>query len=279
VAEAGFLASLLTVDRRGAWEFAAQLFDWEGVTFGGDALARLALAAAHTVEEKALHSFHASFLRPVPGGVPLEIRVDPLSDGRRLARRRAVLDCRGRVHCEATVSFAAPTPDGVAWQDVAMPPVPAPETLAKDVGIAEAEGWTWDLEHEEFEWGFLGERGRTSREGGPASDSHWSVWLRPRQLLPAVERVHEAALVYASEYVSHWSAARRLGRAFGPGVFASLDHQVHVHRMPIWDDWWLFHGWSDVAHAGRALWHRQIFARDGALLASVRQEALIDDRG
>jgi acyl-CoA thioesterase II len=276
-ASGGFLASLLAVERRGEWEFAAQLFDWEGFTFGGDALARLALATGQTVEDKALHSFHASFLRPVPARVPLAIQVEPLSDGRRLARRRAALACHGRLHCVATASFAAPTPNGVGWQDVAMPPVPAPETLAKDLAVAAAEGWSWDLETEEFEWGFLGERGR-ARDGAPASDSQWSVWLRPRQPLPATWRMHEAALVYASDYVSHWSASRRLGRAFGPGVFASVDHQVHVHRQPIWDDWWLFHSWSDVAHAGRALWHRRIFARDGALVASVAQEALIDDR-
>jgi acyl-CoA thioesterase II len=278
VAEIGFFASLLTVEPRSEWEFAARLHDYEGATLGSDALGRLVLAAGHTVQDKSLHAFHASFLRPVPAGIPLAIRVEPLMDGRRLARRRAALDCHGRLHCEATASFAVPTRDGVNWQDVAMPPVPPPETLPKDVAVAEAEGWTWDLEHEEFEWGFLGERGRMSREGGAASDSHWSVWLRPRLPLPAIERVHEAALVFASDYVSHWSASRRLGRTFGPGGFASLDHQVHVHRLPIWDDWWLFHSWSDVAHAGRALLHRRIFARDGALIASVAQEGLIADR-
>jgi acyl-CoA thioesterase-2 len=87
--------------------------------------------------------------------------------------------------------------------------------------------------------------------------------------------VHAAAIAFLSDYSSQWSAARRLGRALPAGAFASLDQVVRIHRPARWDDWWLSHAWSDVAHDGRALWHRQLFDRRGALVASVSQEGLI----
>jgi acyl-CoA thioesterase-2 len=278
VTATGFLASLLTVERCSESEFAARLHDYDGMSFGGDVLGRLALAAALTAGEKALHSFHATFLRPAPPGVLLRIRVARLVDGRRFARRRAALDHDGRLLCEATASFAAVPAGETGWQDVAMPVVPPPESLPNDEAVAEKAGWTnWNLEEEEFEWGFVGEPWRASEASGPAGDSRWSTWLRPRQPLPPDPRVHAAALVFASDYVSHWSASLRLGRQVLPGVFASLDQSVHIHRTPRWDDWWLLHNWSEIAHEGRALWHRQIFSRDGALVASIRQEALLAD--
>jgi acyl-CoA thioesterase-2 len=186
-----------------------------------------------------------------------------------------VLEVDGRARCEATVSFAEPPKAGAQWQDVAMPSVPAPESLPKDVDVAAANAWPdWNLDEEEFEWGWVDEPWR-AWEGGVAAESRWSTWLRPRAPLPPDPRVHAAALALASDYLSHWSASRRLGRAFPPGSYVSLDHVVHVHRGPVWDDWWLFHDRSDVAHGGRPLVHRRVFTRDGALVASVVQEALI----
>ena len=35
---------------------------------------------------------------------------------------------------------------------------------------------------------------------------------------------------------------------------------------------------SDVSHAGRALIRREIFTREGSLVASVAQEALVTER-
>lgn len=271
----GFFASLLRVEPTGAGSFTARLHDFEGVSFGGDALARLVLAASHDQPDRVLHALHASFLRPVPPAVPVAIRVESLGDGRTLARRRAWIEHGDRILCHAALSFAAPGSDGPAWQDAPAPRAPAPETLPPDVEVAREEGWTWDLEREEFEWGFVDRPWRAWERGEPASDSRWLMWLRPRQPLPGDPRVHAAALAYASDSLSHWSVCARLGRDYGPGFYVSLDQLVHVHRPSPWDDWWLFESRSELAHAGRALWQRRIFARDGTAIATVQQEGRI----
>jgi acyl-CoA thioesterase-2 len=270
----GFLESLLRVERTGDRTFVATLHDYgDGVSYGGDALGRAALAASLTRDDaKFLHALHASFVRPLPAGVPVDVRVEPLSDGRRLARRRVEIHSGGVLCFEATASLSA-VRDGVAWQDAAPPDVPGPESLPDDAEVARAEGWTdWKLDEEEFAWRFVGRPFDATESPG---ETQWSVWMRPRVALPDDPRVHAAAVAFLSDYSSHWSAARRLGRALGPREFVSLDQMLHLHRPARWDDWWLSHAWSDVAHAGRTLWQRRLFDRSGALVASVRQEGML----
>jgi acyl-CoA thioesterase len=47
-----------------------------------------------------------------------------------------------------------------------------------------------------------------------------------------------------------------------------------VHRPPRWDDWWLLTNRGDVAHGGRCYWHREVWTRDGRLVASIAQHGL-----
>lgn len=275
-AKHGFLASLLVVERVGDGAFEARLHDYGGASFGGDTLGRAALAASLTCEGKSLHSLHATFLRPVPPRVPVRLRVEALSDGRRLARRRVEMRVDDRLVFEASASFVvAREADASAWQEIEAPAVPAPETLPSDLEVARTEGWTnWNLDEEEFEWGFVG-RPWAAWEGAGPDTSAWCAWLRPRHPLPDDPRVHTAALAFASDYLSQWCASRRLGRRLEAGAFVSLDHALHIHRAPRWDDWWLFHDVCEVARAGRTLLRRRVYTRDGALLASVSQEGLL----
>jgi acyl-CoA thioesterase-2 len=282
-AKPGFLASLLVVNRRGDGEFEARLHAYggnAGTAFGGDVLGRVALAAARTCEGKALHALHGSFLRPAPAAVALRIRVEALADGRRLARRRVEMRSEdGRLVFEATASFAAPGGDGPAWQEAAMPAVPAPVTLPPDVEVAREAGWTdWNLDEEEFAWGFV-DRPWRGWDAARPEPSEWSLWLRPRHPLPDDPLVHAAALAFSSDFLSPWAASRRVGRRLEAGDFVSLDHALRVHDAARWDDWRLFHDTSEIARGGRAYWHRRIFARDGTLLASATQEGLLSRKG
>jgi acyl-CoA thioesterase-2 len=251
----GSLADLLTLERSGERSFTAQLRDWgNGTSFGGDALARATLAAALDCEGKQLHALHASFLRPLPVAVPLDVRVEALSDGRRLARRHVRIERDQRLVCAVTASFAAPS-DGVAWQESAPPAdVPAPETLRSDEEIARAEKWDdWKLEHEEVEWRWVGRPWDSARDG---ETSAWVGWARPRVPLPDDACLHAAALAYLSDFGSHWCAQRRVGAAFHWGGFASAEHALFVHRPPRWNEWWLLTNVADVAVGGRNFWRR-----------------------
>jgi acyl-CoA thioesterase-2 len=268
------LATLLTLDPVRDGEFVAQLRDWgDASAYGGDAIARAALAAARGCEGKQLHALHASFLRPLPAAVPLRVRVEALSDGRRLARRRVRIERDERLLCDVTASFAAPG-EGVGWQESEMPAgVPAPEDVRSGDDIAREEKWeNWSIEREDIEWRYIG---RPFDPTGPGGSSEWLAWVRPRVPLPDDPNLHAAALAYLSDYRSHWSAARRVGAAFSWEGFASAEHALFVHRPEPWNEWRLLTNAGDVASDGRSFWRREIFARDGRLLASVAQHAVV----
>ena len=56
---------------------------------------------------------------------------------------------------------------------------------------------------------------------------------------------------------------------------ASLDHTIWFHRPFRADDWWLYDQHSPAASNGRGLVLARVFAREGGLVASVAQEAVI----
>jgi acyl-CoA thioesterase-2 len=99
--------------------------------------------------------------------------------------------------------------------------------------------------------------------------------MRPRAPLGDDPRLQMAALVFLADFYSHWPFERRIGAAFANDRFRPLDHALWVHRPARWDDWWLMETISEVAHAGRGLSRRRIFTRDGSLIASAAQEALV----
>jgi acyl-CoA thioesterase-2 len=159
--------------------------------------------------------------------------------------------------------------EGLAYQSVAPPRgLPEPEALPSEVELAEREGWA------PFAVGPIESRRITPRETvkehEPAS---WLGWLRPRVPLGEDPRLHAAALAFLAEYRSHWAVERRLGADFPTTEITLLDHALWVHRPRRWDDWWLVRTDSDVGDAGRCLSRREIFARDGTLLASAAWEA------
>ena len=55
----------------------------------------------------------------------------------------------------------------------------------------------------------------------------------------------------------------------------SLDHAVWLHRPVRFDDWLLYVSESPVAYAARALALGSLYRRDGARVASVAQEGLL----
>lgn len=268
------LAEMLAVEPVGDGEFTTTLQDFGGGSFGGDTLGRLVLAAARTCEGRELHSLHTYFLRPAPAQVPIAIRVERLKEGRRLAQRRVQLHQDGRVLCEMTASFTS-VAEGIEFQEATQGPAPAPEELPGEAEVARAEGWT-DWAPGPLEWRWTGSPWQPVK---PDEPSHWSAWVRPSAPLPDDPALHFAALAFLSDFFSHWAIARRLAFDLTPSWLVSLDHSIWAHRPVRWDDWWLIRTTSDVCHAGRALTRREVFARDGRLLASIAQEALVADHG
>jgi acyl-CoA thioesterase-2 len=265
------LEELLRVEAVGEDVFGKRLDSFGGTSFGGQILGCTALAAGRTCEDRALHALHACFLRPIPPEQPIELRVERLSEGRRLARRRVAIRAGDRLAFELVASFAAPG-DGPELQEAdADGSVPPPEELPTAEAVAREEGWS-DWRESWLEWRWVGRPWRPTSED---EASRHRGWVRPSQALPDDRALHAAAVAFLSDVLSHWPVARRLGAYFEPVGFASLDTVVWLHRDLPWDDWRLVTSENDVAHAGRALSRRTLHTRDGRLVASMAQEALI----
>jgi acyl-CoA thioesterase-2 len=244
----------------------------EGRLFGGLVAAQSVVAAGRTVEEGALHSLHAYFLRPGRHRVPIRFVVDRIRDGRTFTTRRVVAHQRGEAIFNLSASFARPEA-GIAHQD-AMPEAPGPEGL---------EDW------EDVRARVLGSPSRRRPDGpveirvcdpddpNPAAKQapYKRIWMRPRGPMPDDVLLHAAVLVYASDRTLLSTAARPHGLPWGRRIAASLDHAVWIHRPLRFDDWMLYVSQSPVAFAARGLVLGAIYHRDGARVASVAQEGLI----
>jgi acyl-CoA thioesterase-2 len=264
--------ALLAVEDAGENAFTAHLHDYgEGRSFGGDVLGRVALAARRTCEpERRLVSFYGLFLRPGPVGRPVRIEVERVKDGRRLAQRRVRMLDDERLVADLTASFAVAS-HGPGWSSVAAPDVPAPHALPSEEEAARVRGEVW--RPGELEWRFVD---RVFVDRSPGS-SRWRAWARPRRRLPEDAGLHEAALAYLSDFISHGSVVRMLGERFAWQRFASLDQGLWVHRPVRWDGWFLVESESDVAAEGHTFTRRRVFDTEGRLLATGSQEGIHPD--
>jgi acyl-CoA thioesterase-2 len=265
------LEEVLVVEEVGEDRFRANLDGFGGVTIGC-----ATVAASRTCAERALSSFHTYFLRPVPTDRPVELAVERIRDGRRLAHRRVQFLAGDKLCGELVASFAAPG-EGAEFGDARMDPAtPGPDDLPTEDDVARGEGWTVGEPGPIFgplEWRFVA--GVPWRPVGQGEPTLYSAWVRPRFQLPPERALHHGAIAFLSDYHSHMSVARRMALVGPPVGFASLDQAVWLHRDLPWDDWRLITTECDVAHGGRALSRRMLFARDGRLVASMAQEQLI----
>jgi len=246
--------------------------------FGGLVAAQAVISAYRTVDEGAMHSLHAYFLRPGKHGVPIRYAVYRIRDGRTFTTRDVVAYQSGEAIFNLSCSFAKPE-EGISHAGP-MPDVPGPEKLPP-WEFARAET---DAEREmmaRFERDSAVELRSIDAVQPPAPDDipRRRVWMRVRGVLPEDPAVHAALLAYASDrgLIATARIPHQRGRGPRPGNWASasLDHALWFHRPPRFDDWVLFTSESPVAHAARALIFGQMYRRDGTRIASVVQEGLI----
>jgi acyl-CoA thioesterase-2 len=239
-----------------------------GPAFGGNTLARAVLAALRTCEGKHLHSLHARFLRPVPVEEPVEYRVQRLKDGRRLAHRRIEIALGERLLVDVSTCHAD-TPETIEYQEARIDPdLPPPEDLPSESTRARDEGW------DDYEPGDL-EMRWPDPTPGPDASTRWSMWARATTALSDTPAHHQSALAWLSDVHSDLPVGQKLSDDFPRERFLSLEHAIWFHRPARWDDWLAVCSHSPISHASRALTQREIFTREGLLLASVSQEAFL----
>ena len=246
--------------------------------FGGQVLAQSLIAASRTVvEDRPVHSMHGYFLRPGDAAAPITFGVERLRDGRSFSARRAHAYQGGEPILSMTASFQVPD-RGVDHQEPMPGRMPDPETLptaAELLGAIDhpvAQAWAYDrpfdIRHVDPDIYFRAPVERVS---------HQAVWMKTLGPMPDDQRLHRAALAYASDYTLLEPMLRRHGLSWAtPGMsVASLDHAMWWHRPLRVDDWLLYVADSPSASGARGLSRGRFYNRDGELVASVAQEGMV----
>ena len=249
-----------------------------GRVFGGQVLGQGVMAAGQTVEEdRHIHSLHGYFLRAGDASQPIRFEVEVLRDGGSFSARRvhALQDGRPLLSMIASFQLVQDGPEHA----VAMPEVPAPETLASGIDVLRpfeghpmADFWLkeapFDVRHVE---------GSIFYRADPHPRPYQCAWMRVREPLDVSELTHRALIAFGCDQVILEPLLRRHGLWWTAKnlAFASLDHAMWWHRPARADEWLLFVQDAPTAQGGRGLAGAWVFAQDGRLVASVAQEGMI----
>lgn len=273
--------------------------------FGGQVAAQSLRAATLSVDaDRAVHSLHSYFVRPGRPGLPLQLVVERIRDGRSFATRRVtavqedeaifVLDASFHVAEDGFdwhVPMAAdtPPPDEVPPRDVfgRRPPWAKGADAATPDGEAEGEGDGGDDDEEITPPGAPpGVRFRRPRAAqlfemrplrlGEDFSLHPS-WVRLAEPIGDDPSLHACALTYVSD-MAVVRAAVAPGAPLSWGG-ASLDHAVWFHRPFRVDEWLLFSAEPLTNFGARGLARGSFHTQDGALVASFVQECLLRSTG
>lgn len=272
------LLNYLEVERIDKYLFIGRSSRKPARVFGGQVLAQALNAAIRTVEAgRVAHSMHAYFLRPGDPSKQIVYEVDPIRDGRSFTTRRVVARQDGRAIFNTAISFQTPE-DGLDHQ-ATMPEVPPPESVRPDSEILQ--------ELEKSHPGLIQipiagpiERRRVNprnRLDPQPCEPVQHIWMRVMGELEGDLTRHQTLLAYISDF-------GLLGTALFPHPVAShsaqiqeasLDHALWFHRAFRVDDYLLYTIDSPSAASGRGFSRGSFYTRDGVLVASSAQEALI----
>lgn len=249
-----------------------------GRSFGGQVLGQaLSAAGTTTPEDRELHSMHGYFLRPGDSEQRMTFEVARLYDGRSFSTRRVQAYQAGEVLMSLIASFQEPA-DGLEHQDpyeigAVTPPEELPTVWEKYGHLADGGRASWVL-NRPFDIRYV-DPDILLDVAEPASGQR--VWLRSRDMLEGGQSLHSAALAFASDYLLVEPVMRRHGIPWAtPGLrAASLDHAMWFHRPFRVDDWLLYELETPTSQGGRGLTTGRFYDRDGALVASVAQEAMV----
>ncbi len=234
--------------------------------FGGLLLGQSLRAAAHTVEgPRSAHSIQGQFLSAGDSREEINYAVERTRDGASFSTRRVEALQGEQVLFVATVSFHDPEP-GLVYQMPGPPSAPDPQCLpagrydnpwfdSRDVPPEETAATGWD-----------GARPHTRL-----------AWFRARAPMPDDADLHAQAIVYLTDHGA--TRAVRQPHADHPGVeqrmSVTLNHAVWLHAEARADEWLLSEFHPVATGAGRGLATGTLWTRDGRLVASISQEALL----
>jgi acyl-CoA thioesterase II len=236
------------------------------VVFGGELLGQAIVAASGAMPGKRVKSVQTIFARGVHTGRPVDIRVEPMHEGRNLGSSTVSFVQDERLCARALVLLDVSEPDLVRHQLDAPPvgrpvasravehPLAAPETIiVGDVDIS-SPSFT-----------------------GP---SRLQLWVRFAGSPAGDATIARALLAYATDgwliataMLPHDGIGQSMAhREFSTGV---VSHGLAYHDDFDANDWLLIDHRSTFAGSGRCYGHANVFTEEGALVASFTQESLL----
>jgi len=245
-------------------------------TFGGLVAGQALVAASRTVEDHALHSLHAYFLRGGDPHAPILYEVDRIRDGRSFTTRRVVAIQHGRAIFNMSVSYQAPE-DGFEHQfdsplDRTPPPEELPDFATRYAPYADRLG-DWYRKPRPIDIRYIDWEPQDRKVSLPP---HQRVWVRADGTLPDDPVLHQCVVAYLSDMTLLDTTLLPHARWHSEDVFmASLDHAMWFHRPFRADEWLLYDQDTPTASGGRGIARGHLWDRSGNLVASVVQEGLI----
>uniref|UniRef100_A0ACD5UUG3 Uncharacterized protein n=1 Tax=Avena sativa TaxID=4498 RepID=A0ACD5UUG3_AVESA len=249
--------------------------------FGGQLIGQALAAASKTVDcLKLAHSLHAIFLIAGDNNMPIIYQVKRERDGTNFATRKVEAKQKGLVIFTLIVSFQKEEL-GFEHQAAIMPAVPPPEQLLNMEEIrerrltdprfpmqyrnlaAKKKFVPWPIEM------------RFCQDSGSQHKPSLYYWFKPRGKLSDDPALHRCAVAYASDLL-YSGVSLNPHREKGLKTYSlSLDHSMWFHKPVKADDWLLYVIDSPSAHGGRGFVTGRMFNRQGELVVSLTQEALI----
>lgn len=250
--------------------------------FGGQVLGQALMAASRTVEDRLCHSLHAYFLRPGNHSMPIDYEVQRVRDGGSFSVRRVIARQGGKEILTGSMSFQGEEPGFEHQFD--MPGSPEPDTLKSEQELGRILA---PQVPERFRETLTRDRPIEIRPVNPVNPlqpdkrpPHRQSWLRAQGPLPEDPVLHRCLLTYASDFHFLATSMQPHGLTFTSKNMqvASLDHAIWFHRDFRMDEWLLYDKDSPSASGGRGFNRGNFFNREGVLVASTTQEALIRKR-
>jgi acyl-CoA thioesterase-2 len=241
--------------------------------YGGQVIGQALTAAYQTIDGRLCNSLHAYFIRPGDPKIPILFQVERARDGGSFSIRRVIAIQHGQQILNLAASFQ--TPETGFEHQIEAPDAPPPETLANErqlreqAGLSVPPGWAWPIEV------------RPVNPLPPAphapAEPVYIVWFRATTPFRDDAAAHQCVLAYASDMTLMDASLRPHGVDWDSDRLqaASLDHAVWFHRPSDLRDWHLYVQESPSASGARGFNRASIFSRDGRLVASTTQEALI----
>lgn len=278
----GELLKLLDLEPLGPDSFTGEspASGWKRV-FGGQVVAQALIAAARTVEDsRPIHSLHGYFLRPGDPARPILYHVERFRDGQSFTTRGVLARQNGENIFTMSASFHR-VEQGMEHQ-LPMPLVLPPEKLPPDEELLRGQGQAISLTMQNY---LTRDRPIELRPVDPESyvnptpgkQARRDIWFRAKSLLPDDPAIHQSVFAYASDLTIIETALVPHGRNLFDSnlMMASLDHAIWYHRPFRADQWLLYSQDSPAASGARGYNRGLVFSREGELVASVTQEALM----